>query len=152
LNADKKNSTSVLRALDLESIFQAAVQGTDISWTMLAAIAVRETGVLNVNETDGAGVGVGIFQITVSPDSGVTAAQASNVTFAANFAANMLATNMSTLATLYPNLDPQQLQQATAASYNFGTPNITGNPNTIDVGSAGNNYGSNILGLMNCFH
>jgi len=119
---------------------------------MLAAIAVRETGVQNVTEVDGAGVGVGIFRITVSATSGVTAAQASNTTFAANFAANMLATNMSTLATEYPNLNAQQLLQATAASYNLGVGGITGNPNTIDVGSPGNNYGSNVLNLMNCFH
>ena len=63
----------------------------------------------------------------------------------------MLATNMATLAAKYPNLRPAQLLQATAASYNFGTGNISGNPGTIDVGTAGNNYGSNVLNLMDCF-
>lgn len=64
----------------------------------------------------------------------------------------MLATNMSTLSAKYPNLTTTQLLQATAASYNFGTGNISGNPNTIDVGTTGNNYGSNVLNIANnCF-
>jgi hypothetical protein len=41
--------------------------------------------------------------------------------------------------------------QLTRLTYNFGTGNISGNPNTIDVGSTGGNYGSNVLGLMTCF-
>jgi hypothetical protein len=64
----------------------------------------------------------------------------------------MLATNMATLSAAYPSLTPDQLLQATAASYNFGTSNISGNPNTIDKGTTGNNYGSNVLLLMDCFH
>jgi len=53
------------------------------------------------------------------------------------------------------------LTQATAASYNMGVfnpstgrPNFTGNPGTIDQGTAGpngGNYGSNVVALMNCF-
>jgi hypothetical protein len=151
LGTAQKSSASVNRALGLESTFQSAVQGTSIPWQLLAAIAIRETGVLNTTEVDGAGVGVGIFQITVSPTSGVTAAQAGNSTFAANWAATLLSNNMATLSSEYPNLSSSQLLQATAASFNFGTGNISGNPNTIDVGSAGNNYGSNVLGLINCF-
>ena len=119
---------------------------------MLAAIGVRESGFLNVSEVDGAGVGVGIFQITVGANSGVTAQQAGNLAWAANWAASYLATNNSTLAADYPNLDPAHLLQATAASYNLGVGGISGNPNTIDAGSALGNYGSSILGLMECFH
>jgi hypothetical protein len=58
---------------------------------------------------------------------------------------------MDTLAAAHPNLNPTQLLQATAASYNFGTGNISGNPNTIDVGTTGGNYGANVLLLMDCF-
>jgi hypothetical protein len=97
------------------------------------------------------GVGVGVFQITVSPSSGVTAAQASDLPFAANYAAGMLQSNMNTLSGRYPGFTPGQLTQATAASYNFGVGNISGNPNTIDLGSAHNNYGSNVVQLMTCF-
>jgi hypothetical protein len=46
---------------------------------------------------------------------------------------------------------PPQLLQATAASYNFGVGNISGNPNTIDVGTTGGNYGSTVVGMMACF-
>jgi hypothetical protein len=140
------------RAVAAESTLVAAVADTSISWTMLAAIGVRESAFQNLSENDGAGVGVGIFQLTVSATSGVTAAQAGNLTFAASYAANMLSSNMAYLGGKFPNLTPSQLLQATAASYNFGTSQISGNPNTIDVGTTGGNYGSNVLGLMNCFH
>ena len=63
----------------------------------------------------------------------------------------MLNGNMTTLAALYPSLTQSQLQQATAASYNLGVGGITGNPATIDKGSPNDNYGANVLGIMNCF-
>ena len=127
------------------------MKGTDISWEMLAAVGVRESGFQNVVEKDGAGVGVGVFQITVSKASGVTAALAGSLAWAADYAAHLLNNDMAILQAKYPNLTPSQLLQAAAASYNFGTPNISGNPNTIDVGTAGGNYGSNILRLIKCF-
>jgi len=111
-----------------------------------------ETGFRNVNEKGGANVGVGIFQLTVKANSGVTAAQARNLTWAANYAANMLNWNANYLAEQFPNFTPTQLLQATAASYNLGPGGIHGNPNRIDVGSKpNNNYGSLILLLMECF-
>jgi hypothetical protein len=92
-----------------------------------------------------------VFQVDLGKNPDVTSAQAYNITFAANFAANMLATNGATLARRHPNLNPAQLLQATAASYNFGTGNISGDPNSIDVGTSGGNFGSNVVGLMSCF-
>ena len=59
---------------------------------------------------------------------------------------------MARLAERFPNFGPVQLLQATAASYNFGTRNIHGNPSNIDVGTTGGNYGSNVVNIMtNCF-
>jgi RHS repeat-associated protein len=147
-----QNAAAVQRALNAEASLEAAAKGTGISWTMLAAVGIRESGFQDVTEKDGAGVGVGIFQITVTSTSGVTAAQAGNLAWAAAWAANLLETNMATLAGNYPKLNSTQLLQATAASYNFGTKNVSGNPTTIDAGSAGNNYGRNVLDLMECFH
>jgi beta-mannanase len=93
-------------------------------------------------------VGVGVYQITVSAKSGVTATQASNLAWASNYAANMLSSNMNYLAMKFQNFNWSQLQQATAASYNLGKYGISGNPNTIDVGSNPNDsYGSIVLGL-----
>jgi RHS repeat-associated protein len=150
-------ASAVKRALAAESTLESAVQGTGIDWTMLAAIGIRESGFLNVSEKDGAGVGVGVFQITVKPGNGVTAEDAGNLTWAADYSANMLGTNLLTLAKKFPNFTVDQLLQATAASFNFGTGNISGNPNTIDVGTAPGgvkgNYGSNVMNIMNnCLH
>ncbi len=94
------------------------------------------------------------FQIDLGPKGGnpnVSVQQAFDPTWAANYAANMLSNNSDTLAANFPNFTPTQLTQATAASYNFGTSNISGNPNTIDVRTTGNNYGSDVLLLMDCF-
>lgn len=155
-NSDPTNISRVgalNRALSAQPILEQAVTGTNIDWTMLAAIGVRETGFLNKSENDGVGVGVGVFQITVSSTSGVTAAQARNLTWAANWASQFLNSNLTKLAAAFPAFDPSQLLQATAASYNLGVGGISGNPNTIDDGSAHGNYGSNVLSLMtNCFN
>jgi hypothetical protein len=155
LRVTNKDASSVQRALAAKDTLQAAAQGTPIDWTILAAIGIRESGFVNISEVDGAGVGVGVFQITVSATSGVTAQQAGSLTWAANYAAQLLNSNMTYLASQFPNFTPSQLLQATAASYNmnpYKPGNFTGNPNTIDGGTAGGNYGSNVLQLMDCFH
>jgi hypothetical protein len=141
---------------------QSAADANNIDPSLLAAIAVRESGGNNVSESDGAGVGVGVFQLTVSPTSGVTFMEASDTTWAANYAAGMLSSNMNQLDALFPSYAATgTLTQATAASYNMGIYNqrtgglnFTGNPDTIDQGTAGpygGNYGSNVVDLMNCF-
>jgi RHS repeat-associated protein len=127
-----------------------AASANGVAPNFLAAVGVRESGMQNIAQPDGQGRGV--FQIDLGANPGVTEAQAFNVSFSANFAANMLSTNQQQLAQAHPNLDPAHLAQATAASYNFGTRNIGGNPNTIDVGTTGGNYGSNVMAISgNCF-
>lgn len=117
---------------------------------MLAAIAIHESGIANVGQLNGQGVGV--FQIDLGQNPSVTYTQVSDTKFAAVWAGNLLATDRAALAAKYPNLTSAQLQQATTASYNFGTGNISGNPSTIDAGTTGNNYGSDVVDLMDCFH
>ena len=141
------------RANDAIATLQQTADKHAIDWELLAAVAVRESGFFDMNEL-GSGKGVGVFQIDLGKNPSVTAAQANNLAFAADFAANLLATNMAILQAKFPNFTPDQLLQATAASYNFGVGNISGNPATIDVGSSPKghgNYGSNILNLMKCF-
>ena len=142
---------AVNRAVMQWNLLSSAGDAHGVDPAMLAAIGIRETGFKNIPQANG-GLGRGIFQIDIGKNPSVTEAQAYNLTFAADWAANLLATNMATLAVKYPDLDPLYLLQATAASYNFGTKNISGNPATIDVGTTGGNYGSNVLDLMDCFH
>jgi hypothetical protein len=160
LSADKKNAGAVIRAYAAEATLETAVKGTDISWTMLAAIGIRESGFLEGSENDGAGLGVGVFQITVknpfptANGSGVSYAQASNLTWAANWSAQTLNSNMAYLANKFSNFTPSQLLQATAASFNlnpYKPGNFTSNPSTIDAKTALGNYGSNVIQLMSCF-
>jgi RHS repeat-associated protein len=146
-----KDMSAVDRANAAWGTLQSAADANDIDPAMLAAIGIRETGFQNVREKGG-GPGVGVFQITVNNKTNVTAAQAQDLTWAASQAANMLNWNMNYLANKFPNFTPDQLAQAAAAGYNFNpVTNISGNPNTIDVGTTNNNYGANILLLMNCF-
>jgi hypothetical protein len=148
-----KNQAAVTRAQNAWSVLQTAADAHDIDPALLAAIGVRETGFENVQEklkNGKDGPGMGYFQLTNQP--GVTVAQAFDLTYAANYAANMLSTNESILSNEFPAFTPDQLLQATAAAYNMSGPDqISGNPNTIDVGTTGGNYGSNVVGLMSCF-
>ena len=92
-----------------------------------------------------------LSQIDVCENPTVYKGDALSLSFSVYWAANYLAGNMAKLAQNFPNLNPAQLLQATAASYNLGVGGISGNPKTIDVGTRGGNYGSTVLGLMDCF-
>lgn len=155
LQAANKNMAAVDRANAAWDVLQTAADANNVDPALLAAIGIEESGFQNVSENDGAGVGVGVFQITVSPQSGVTAAQAGTLSWSANYAAALLDSNMDYLGNQFSNFTQAQLLQATAASYNLGTGGISGNPNTIDVGSQGRgqngNYGSTVVNLMDCF-
>jgi RHS repeat-associated protein len=141
---------ALARAGGQTGVLAAAAAGSDpIDWTMLAAIGIRESGFADVLQKGGNGAGV--FQIDLGKNSEVDVTDARNLAWAADWVANRLATNYAKLAAAYPDLDAAHLLQATAASYNFGLTNISGNPDTIDVGTPGNNYGSNIMNLMRCF-
>ena len=153
LTADNKGTDSITRALAAESTLKAAVKGTNISWEMLAAIGVRESGFEDLAEKDGAHLGVGVFQQSVGDGFKTTADQAHDLTFSANATAKELNDNFVYLQAKW-SFTPAQLLQATAASYNLGTDptkGISGNPDTIDAGSSGAPYGANILALMKCF-
>jgi soluble lytic murein transglycosylase-like protein len=145
----KKNKKAVDRANKMWNTLQSAGDANNIDPAMLAAIGVRETGFLNIAQGDGQGRG--IFQIDLGQHPNVTEAQAFNPTFAANFAARLLDTNMDRLAAKYPSFTNTQLLQATAASYNAGPGRISGDPGNIDSRTTGHNYGANILLLMDCF-
>jgi RHS repeat-associated protein len=143
-----KNQSAINRANAAWGTISNAATAHGIDPALLAAVGVRETGFQNIAEAGGGG-GMGVFQLTNQP--GVTSRQAYDLTFSANYAASMLASNMTALAKAFPNFTSPQLLQATAASYNFGLGNIRGNPATIDVGTTHNNYGSNVVNLMSCF-
>lgn len=143
-----KNQSAINRANAAWGTISNAATAHGIDPALLAAVGVRETGFQNIAEAGGGG-GMGVFQLTNQP--GVTSRQAYDLTFSANYAASMLASNMTALAKAFPKFTSPELLQATAASYNFGLGNISGNPATIDVGTTHNNYGSNVVNLMACF-
>ena len=132
------------------SMLMKAAAGTGIEWEMVAAIGLRESAFRNGDEVGGGG-GRGIFQIDSGQHSEVSDKDAYDPVWAAHWVATLLEANMTNLSYAHPNLNSTQLLQATAASYNFGTTNISGDPDKIDVGTKRDNYGSNILNLMDCF-
>jgi RHS repeat-associated protein len=155
-----QTTAAVDRANDIWNTLQAAGDDNGIDPSLLAAIGVEETGFNNEWQectTDASCAkanGAGIFQIDlgVPSNANVSVQQAFDPTWAANYAANLLSNNMSTLARNFPNFTPAQLLQATAASYNMGTPEISGNPSTIDVGTNPNGtYGATVNLLTFCF-
>jgi len=148
----KTDQASINRAKAAQKTLQAAASRYGIDWKILAAIGVRETNFTNKSSFDG---GEGIFQLTNQP--GVSKAEAWDINFASQYAAKMIATEMRYVRGKCPNFNSTQVLQAAAAIYNFGrkarngADNITCNAATIDQGTTGNNYGSNILNLMQCY-
>ncbi len=127
-----KTARGVARAYASWPVLSGAASSNNISPALLAAVGMRETDFQNVQEVlkgGGPGPGMGVFQLT--NQQGVSPAQAFSVPFAANYAANMLSSNMNYLSNAF-SFTPPQLLQATAASYNLGKYGIHGNPNTID--------------------
>jgi RHS repeat-associated protein len=161
IGAIKGRLAALDRVLAAQNTLEAITTGSSIKWQMIAAIGIRETGFVNKSEVDGTGVGVGIFQITVKPTSGITATQASDLSMAAYWVLNRLRETSSKLVDMNLDYDSAQFDQALAASYNMypSSKNFTGDPNTIDEGTTDSrgknypgNYGSNILDLMDCFN
>jgi RHS repeat-associated protein len=151
LEMTKKDSAAVDRANAIWDTIQTAGDTHGIDPSLLAAVAVRESGVQNIPEKGGKGRGR--FQIDLGQHPGVTAEQAQDLAFSANYAAGILSSNMNSLAARLPNFTQEQLLHATAASYNLGAgkKGISGNPDTIDAGSPFGNYGSTVMLLMDCF-
>lgn len=143
------DEAGVERAIDSWNTIVDAANAAGIDPALLAAIGIRETDFRDISQPDG--LGRGVFQIDLGAHPDVTLAEANDLTFSANYAAHILASNMATLASEFPNFTHDQLLQATADSYNFGTSNISGNPATMDQGSTGNDYGSNVMDLMEAF-
>ena len=138
LKAAQRDAAGVARAKAAWNALRAAADASGIPPALLAAIALRESDFMNIQEQlqgGGSGPGMGVFQLTNQP--GVSTAQAYNIPFAANYAADILASNGAYLATRFPSFTPDQLLQATAASYNmnpYKPGNFTGDPRTIDKG------------------
>ena len=168
MNAMPGASTSAMdlvlnKATAAESTLETATGSTSVDWTMLAAIGIYETGWVARNENDGAGVGVGIFQIT---NGGAAAMQLSS---ALQTAVQMLGSNLAQISQALPSLSPGLLTQALADSWNAGaqgvinrinageSPDYHTSPifsNGVVVGYRGGGsgqYGSDILKLMDCF-
>jgi hypothetical protein len=151
----RKNSTSINNYYNLyKKTIDDAAYDHQINPKFLAAVGVRESGLpANPDVVEaGGGKGRGLFQIDLGAHPGVTVAQAFDPNYSANYSANLLLTDLTQLGRKSSNFNPDQLSQATAAAYNSGVGNISGNPNTIDNGTTWDNYGSNVNAISNdCF-
>lgn len=149
----RSDQASINRAKAAKSVLQAAGKKYGIDWRILAAIGVRETAFRNIDSPRVGDPGMGVFQLTNQP--GVTRAQAHDLTFAANYAAKMIAENKRLLKRKFPKFTETQLMHAAIASYNFGPNEIKGNPERIDIGTEGwkegRPYGESVLLAANCF-
>lgn len=149
----QSDQASINRAKAAKATLQAAAAKHGIDWRILAAIGVRETGFRNIDSPRVGDPGQGVFQLTNQP--GVTRAQAHNLAFAANYAAKMIADNKRYFKRKFPKFNETQLMHAAIAAYNFGLVEVKGNPERIDIGTAGSKegrpYGESVLLAANCF-
>jgi hypothetical protein len=151
---------ALARAESLKGMLQTAVSGTNIDWTVAAAIAIRESAVQNINQAGGQGVGM--FQIDLGQNPSA-ASIASNPLLAATWLASYLNNNIAgvtkTLAGVTGQLagwsgQGNMFDIALADTYNEGL----GGVETFlrkgldpDLGTTGENYGQNIFNLLDCF-
>lgn len=149
LNKHGKDINSVKRAINNWTAIKDAANAHNIDPAILAAIGIRESNFNVVSQVGG--YGEGVFQIDLGVHSNITKAQADDIAWSANWAANYIYNNMSYLGSKFPALDEDKLLQAAVASYNFGVGNISGNPDTIDVGTTGDDYGANVIGISKAF-
>ena len=130
---------------------QDAAVAHGIDPAMLAAVGIEESRFRNVPQNGGQAVG--IWQIDLGQHPEVTAQQASDPVWAANWVANQLASNMNYMGNRFSAFNADQVAQAAAAAYNIGRGGISGNPATIDNGTQPDwNYGATVLALMECWH
>jgi len=160
LKAARQNTSALSRATQYWSTFEAAAdyQGIDVS--IVAAIAVRETGVQNIYGDNGHGQGM--FQIDDRSYGQVD--WAFNISVAATFAAGLLRLNNEYYTS--NGYGPAGILYGTIRGYNAGHNSALGNsrvraadvsgvPQFADVGtSPGNpNYVTNVLHIArDCFN
>ena len=135
LSSTARSSGGISRANAAGGTIDSVASANNIPPALLAATGVHETDFRDVQETlrgGGAGPGMGVFQLTNQP--GVSAAQAFNVSYSANYAAGMLSYNSSYLAQRYPSMTPTQLLQGAAAGHNKGVNRVK--PGHIDSKTA----------------
>ena len=144
-----KDRAAVVRALaDWRNIAEAAAPH-GVPPGIVAAVGVRESGYRNVRQPNG--MGRGVFQIDLRGNPEVPEARAMDVDWAADWAAARIAQNLRYMRREYPHFTEAQAMQAALAAYNFHTDDISGNAETIDVGTPGHNYGRNVRDIATCF-
>jgi len=162
--SDADLSQQCVSALALANRSQSAVVRANASWStltvaaesngndpaLLASIGVQESN-FQTGQQAGNGSAYGVFQIDLSRNPGVTETEADNLGWAADWTASYLSQSETYLVQTFPDWTPDQVLQGTAASYNLGRYDFSGNQNTIDVGSTGGDYGSSVVNLMSCF-
>ena len=144
------------RANEASNVLKEAAEEADIAWRLLAAIGVRESGFKNIDEIGG-GPGRGIFQVT--PNKGISEAQARDLSTAARYAAKHLKGSINHFSAVIDEYGRNPWAVA-ARGYNTGTSNrytlnkLIGDDyiGNLDRGTARNNYVTSVLNLMDCFY
>jgi RHS repeat-associated protein len=144
--------------------FKTAGAKYGIDWRLLAAIGIRESNA-GLDQREDGGWGRGYYQIDMKAQGWVGTedmagweARAMDFDWATDFAAAELARRRDILADVLAEKGMEMysgddLLRAMGATWNmYPSPrNYSGIPELIDRGTTGNNYGSNIFDLMQCF-
>jgi RHS repeat-associated protein len=133
--------------------FESAGDAQGVDSTFLAAIAIEESHVTNMDQIGG-GLGRGVFQIDIGKNPSITEAQARDLTFAADWAANYVSKSANRLESRFPSLTGDDLMKAIANSYNAGVGGVSRalrNGKDSDSASVNGHYGSTVLNLIKCF-
>jgi hypothetical protein len=149
-----KRMDSIERANQHTDVFKDAAAKYNIDWRLVAAVAVRESGVTNRDELGGS-PGRGIFQIT--PNDQISEDDAEDIVKAADYAAGLLATSVNRFTEQIGSyLHPWAVgaRGYNTGPYNRFTLQKLAEPdymNALDRGTALNSYVSSVVNLMECF-
>lgn len=142
------------RADSAQPTMQAAAGN---NWPVLAAIGMRETYFRNIDQY-GDGLGRGIFQIDIGQNPSVSADDARDINFAADWAWNKLSSDMNKYTASPANLNSSDILQEAIHDYN-GSPTRHGGTMNLNLAgvtgldrfTTGHNYVANVSDVINCF-
>ena len=141
------------RAVNEKKTLQAAATRYGLSWELLAAIGIRESRAITTNDQV-KGYGRGFFNIDIDQNPDVTAEQARDLTWAADWAGSYLDASRSRISAGFGNLSGSDLDLAVAASWNRGVSGVLSDlkaGKSPDAYTTGHNYGQSIIDVMDCF-
>ena len=153
-----QNRAAINRANENQQNLRDAASAHGVDWRILAAVSIRETGFRNIAQESGPGRAGGYFQIDFNAHPSITAEQAYDIDWAANWTATQFGDDINEYeaAGFTPELSVAGAIRNHNTGSKFTLKKLTrdsrrGGLRNLNAGTWHNNYVSNVLDLIDCF-